>query len=146
MNKIITAIVGVVVIGALVTWIILSKKEEVVPNAMDIARNDIAAPGAHYRDGSYTVGGTYQSPAGREDIDITLVIENDTVIDAVFVGKTVNPTSTILQGMFAQGFKGAVIGKRVDDLSLTVVNGSSLTPKGFNDALAKIKAQALTQE
>jgi 23S rRNA (uracil1939-C5)-methyltransferase len=37
-----------------------------------------------------------------------------------------------------------VVGKNIEELNLTVVNGSSLTPKGFMDALAKIKVDAQT--
>ena len=47
-----------------------------------------------------------------------------------------------MQGNFKAGFSELVVGKPVDQVSLSVVNGSSLTPKGFMDALAKIKAEA----
>ncbi|KXK09170.1 MAG: hypothetical protein UZ21_OP11001000228 [Microgenomates bacterium OLB22] len=47
-----------------------------------------------------------------------------------------------MQGLFAEGYKTQVVGKSIDELKLDVVNGSSLTPKGFEDALQKIKTEA----
>jgi hypothetical protein len=45
--------------------------------------------------------------------------------------------------MFAGAdYKQYVVGKKIDEVQLTKVSGSSLTPQGFNDALAKIKAEA----
>jgi len=35
-----------------------------------------------------------------------------------------------------------VIGKNIADVQLSRVSGSSLTPEGFNNALATIKSQA----
>ena len=35
-----------------------------------------------------------------------------------------------------------VVGKNIDEVAITKVAGSSLTPKGFTDALEKIKADA----
>jgi hypothetical protein len=34
------------------------------------------------------------------------------------------------------------VGKNINDLKLTKIAGSSLTPMGFNDAVAKIKMKA----
>jgi hypothetical protein len=47
-----------------------------------------------------------------------------------------------MQGKFKEGFEEAVVGKPLDEIALTVVNGSSLTPKGFMDALTKVKLEA----
>lgn len=95
-----------------------------------------------YTNGTYTQTGQYTSPAGAESVVITLAIENDVVTRATFKGEAVHPTSKIVQAKFAAGFETEVIGKPIDTLSLGVVNGSSLTPKGFNDAVTKIKAEA----
>ncbi len=35
-----------------------------------------------------------------------------------------------------------VVGKKIDEVQLTKVAGSSLTPKGFMDALEKVKTEA----
>ena len=76
-------------------------------------------------------------------MDVTLTLESDgTISDATFVGNSRTPRSITMQGQFAAGFKEQVLGKSIDELSLSVVNGSSLTPKGFMDAVTKIKAEA----
>ncbi len=95
-----------------------------------------------YKNGSYTQTGTYKSPAGNEEVEISLMIENDIVKGASFKGMATNPGSVNNQGKFAKGFEAEVVGKSIDSIALGVVNGSSLTPKGFMDALGKIKAEA----
>lgn len=101
-----------------------------------------AATGTAYKDGMFTDVGRYASPAGEETVKVTLTLKDGTVTEAAFTGNAVNPASKTVQQKFAEGYKSLVVGKKVDAISLGVVNGSSLTPKGFMDALAKIKAQA----
>jgi uncharacterized protein with FMN-binding domain len=95
-----------------------------------------------YKNGTYTSTGVYKSPAGEESVKVSLTIENDVVTNATFVGNATNPGSVKNQGLFSEGYKQYVVGKKIDAISLDVVNGSSLTPKGFMDAVQKIKAQA----
>ncbi|MBI2024025.1 hypothetical protein HYT00_01405 [Candidatus Giovannonibacteria bacterium] len=95
-----------------------------------------------YKDGTYTAVGNYAEPASREEVTIELVIEGDIITSAKFMGKPANPTTKMMQGKFMEGFMMMVVGKPIDEVNLTVVNGSSLTPKGFMDALEKIKLQA----
>lgn len=102
----------------------------------------VVADSKKYKDGTYTAPGTYTTPEGRENISITLVIKDDVVTSATFTASTNEKASEKYQGLFNDGFKTEVVGKSIDSISLTVVNGSSLTPKGFMDALAKIKTQA----
>ena len=97
-----------------------------------------------YKDGIYSATGNYISPAFREELGITLTIESDTVVAATFDGKASNSTSIKYQNNFKNGFDQYVIGKNIDSLKIQVVNGSSLTPKGFIDALKKIKKEAQT--
>lgn len=101
-----------------------------------------AATESRYKNGTYSATGTYVSPAGQEEVEITLTLQGDIVTSAVFVGKATNPGSVKNQALFKAGFEQYVVGKPIDSINLTVVNGSSLTPKGFMDALMKIKAQA----
>lgn len=100
------------------------------------------AVSAAYKDGAYTATGNYSSPAGPEDIGVSLTLKNDTVTDATVVQRATNFKSIKMQQAFIGGFKQYVIGKKIDTINLDVVSGSSLTPMGFNDALAKIKASA----
>ena len=98
--------------------------------------------GSTYKDGVYKASGTYTSPAGKETVAISLTLANDVVTAATFKGDATNPGSKNWQGKFSEGFTQVVVGKKIEDISLTVVNGSSLTPKGFTDALSKVKAEA----
>lgn len=95
-----------------------------------------------YADGTYGKSGLYTSPAGSEEVAISITLKDDIVTDATFKGAATNPGSVKNQEKFAQGFKDVVVGKPIDSIALTVVNGSSLTPKGFMDALEQIKTEA----
>lgn len=95
-----------------------------------------------YKDGQYFAQGGYISPGGSEDIEVTLTIKDDIITDVVVTPLATRPTSVTMQGKFASGVKAVVVGKRLDDVVLTNVSGSSLTPKGWNDAITKIQAQA----
>lgn len=99
-------------------------------------------PSFSYKDGIYSALGNYFSPGGEEQISVQLTLKNDFVVDAKVESKAFRPNSIKFQGLFISGFKSFVVGKKIDEINLTKVSGSSLTPKGFNDALAKIKLQA----
>lgn len=95
-----------------------------------------------YKDGTYSADGVYQSPAGGELVHVSVTIKGDMITDATYKGDATNGKSIKFQEAFGLGFKEQVVGKSVDAVSLTVVNGSSLTGKGFMEALSKIKASA----
>lgn len=96
-----------------------------------------------YKAGKYTSEGEYTSPAGPEKVKVTVALKADgTISDIEFVGETEHPMSKKFQGLFASGYKPLVMGKKIDEVQLDKVSGSSLTPKGFNDAIEKIKTQA----
>ncbi|MBG6223606.1 uncharacterized protein with FMN-binding domain [Arthrobacter sp. CAN_A2] len=98
--------------------------------------------GEAYKDGTYTGTGSYQSPAGQEEVGVTLTLEADVVTAVEVEPMPDNPTTTEYQGRFAGGISDAVVGKKLDELSVDKVAGSSLTSGGFNDALGKIKSEA----
>lgn len=153
-NKFIKFIGAVLVIGLVAFLFFRSKdsKEEMstttptpdssVPAASELPPSDSPAVQRKYKDGTYSAQGGYRSPAQDETMSIELVIENDAVSKATFFENPSNPTTAKMQGQFKAGFEQFVVGKNIDEINLTVVNGSSLTPKGFMDALAKIKVQA----
>jgi uncharacterized protein with FMN-binding domain len=97
---------------------------------------------AQYIDGTYTAMGEYQSPAGAESINVTVTLKGNSIANVSAVGNAENPKSQHFQGLFVEGISSVVTGKPIRDVSLTVVNGSSLTPKGFMDALRKIEQEA----
>jgi uncharacterized protein with FMN-binding domain len=97
---------------------------------------------AAYKDGTYTVVGTYKSPAGPESINVTVTLADDVVTNVDYAGTAENPISQKRQADFAGGFKTLVVGKKLNDIQLVAVSGASLTTNGFMDALAKVKVEA----
>ena len=66
----------------------------------------------------------------------------DGVITAVSVTPhATNPTSLDLQRRFAAAVPAVVVGKRIDEVKVRRLAGSSGTPDGFNDAIRRIKKQ-----
>ncbi len=126
-------LISLIIIIALVAgiWYFTRKEEVVVP----VVQNT-------YKDGTYSAAGTYQSPAGKEEVGVSLTLQNGIITDAIFTPKATNEVSVKLQGMFAGGYKAMVVGKTLDEAQLDKVSGSSLTPKGWNDAIEKIKLEA----
>ncbi len=95
-----------------------------------------------YKDGTYKAVGDYVSPGGPREIDLSLTLKDGIVTASTFEGHATDPNSMRFQGEFKDGYKQFVVGKNIDEISITKVSGSSLTPKGFNDALEKIKTEA----
>jgi hypothetical protein len=95
-----------------------------------------------YKDGTYTAVGNYTSPGGQETLGVTLTIANGVITDSEVEVQATRPTSVERQTDFANNYAAQVEGKNIDEISLTKVSGSSLSPKGFNDAVEQIKTQA----
>ena len=100
------------------------------------------AQNAKYKDGTYSAEGSYFSPTGGEKVGVELTTKGDIVTDVVFIPEATHPTSVNFQNKFAAGYKQYVVGKSLDQINVGKVSGSSLTPNGFNDAVAKIKVEA----
>ena len=97
---------------------------------------------AGYKDGTYSAVGNYNSPGGPEEIGVSVTLKNNLITNASVEVKATRRKSLMVQQDFADHFKPFVIGKNINEVKLDKVSGSSLTPAGFNDAIAKIKAQA----
>ena len=95
-----------------------------------------------YADGTYEAVGNYVSPGGPREIDVTITLEDGVVVATTFVGNATDAPSQRFQGEFGDNYEAQVVGKNIDEIALTKVSGSSLTPKGFNDALEQIKSEA----
>lgn len=95
-----------------------------------------------YKDGTYTVDGDYTSPGGAEIIGVTVTLKDGVITESSVETKATRPNSVKFQGIFAENYKPLVDGKKIDEVKLDKVSGSSLSPKGFNDALEKIKTEA----
>lgn len=95
-----------------------------------------------YQDGTYSATGSYISPGGRQSIELTVTIVDGVITDTTIVNKSQDSESKEYQEVFAAGYKTLVVGKSIDEVSLSRVAGSSLTSNGFNDALDQIKDDA----
>ncbi|MDR3557969.1 MAG: calcium-binding protein [Candidatus Pacebacteria bacterium] len=95
-----------------------------------------------YKDGTYTATGSYMSPGGEDQISVTLTLANDIITNVSAVSGAGDRTSQRYQNAFLSGYKQYVVGKDIANVKLTRVSGSSLTPAGFDNALAQIMAQA----
>lgn len=95
-----------------------------------------------FRDGTYSSRGSYVTHVGDKFITVTLTLKDNVVTDSTVVNEADDPISVKMQNVFIDGYKEFVVGKKISDIHLSKISGSSLTPIGFNDALEKIKEQA----
>lgn len=105
------------------------------------ARTTAASTGK-YADGTYTASGSYQTPETVETISVTLTLDNDVITEVNVIGDPQARETQQYQGQFIGGISDVVVGKNVDEISVSRVAGSSLTSKGFNSAVDKIKSEA----
>jgi hypothetical protein len=95
-----------------------------------------------YTDGTYTTEVTYQTPArSTYGVGVSLTLKNDIVTDATVTysqGAEKDPNAK----RFEDAYKTEVIGKKLDEISLSRVGGASLTTGAFNKALIAIKTDA----
>lgn len=96
----------------------------------------------NYKDGIYLVKGSYVSPGGPEEIPVSITLKDDIIVASSMILSATNPGTKNFQTIFQNNFQTFVVGKNIDEVKLTKVSGSSLTPKGFNDAITKVKVQA----
>ena len=96
-----------------------------------------------YKNGTYTASASYRTPESSEKIEIQVVVSNDTISGLTVTQKAVDRESQQYINLFKNGVNAQVVGKKLDEVSLGRVNGSSLTPIGFNAALNSIKQSAL---
>lgn len=95
-----------------------------------------------YADGTYEARGQYATPESVETIDVTLTLAGDTVTAVEVTGDPQAAESKRYQSEFIGGIQDEVVGKKLDEISVSKVAGSSLTSGGFNDAVGAIKSEA----
>lgn len=100
------------------------------------------AAGSRYKDGTYTAGGSYQTPETVEKISVSITVKSDTVTAVEVTGDPQASETKHYQSQFIGGISAQVVGKKLDEISVSRVSGSSLTSKGFNQALATIRTEA----
>lgn len=106
------------------------------------ANTESSANESSYTDGTYTAPGSYSSPGGRETIELTVTLKNGVIESTTLETDPASRDSRTYQAAFASGYKDLVVGKNIEEVSLSRVAGSSLTSNGFNDALDQIKSDA----
>jgi len=152
-NKALVAVIVVVLLAAAAAGVVyvLNKDKETSDTSSDqtpttsTSTNETPTTGSStgtYKDGTYSATGSYVSPGGNESIDVTLAITDGKVTTASATTHAATSTSSQYQSEFTSNFKNLVVGKSVDEISLSRVAGSSLTSNGFNDALEQIKDKA----
>lgn len=120
--------------------------ETAAPAASSAPTTSGAAAGStgsgSYKDGEYEATGQYATPESVETIDVTLTIAGDTVTAVTVTGDPQAAESKRYQGEFIGGIQSEVVGKKLDEISVSKVAGSSLTSGGFNKAVDTIKSEA----
>ena len=98
-----------------------------------------------YFDGQYSAEGSYEIPNKEiEKVTVSLTLKDGMITAVDFVANPTEQASVYNVGKFKETYKSEVVGKNIDEVALTVVNGASLSPKGFMDALSAIKVKAQT--
>jgi hypothetical protein len=95
-----------------------------------------------FADGEYSAKGNYISPNGKEEIDVSITLADDVITAVTVTPDATNPTAIQYQTQFADGISAVVVGKKIDEIDVSRVAGSSLTSGGFNEAVDAIKADA----
>ncbi|MEZ2389274.1 hypothetical protein AB6813_06950 [bacterium RCC_150] len=95
-----------------------------------------------YKDGTYSADGSYTSPNGQETVGVQLTLSGGTVTNVGITVHPSNPNTKKFQTEFKDGIAAQVVGKKIDDLNVSKVAGSSLTSGGFNQAVDTIKSEA----
>ena len=143
-TPVIIALIVIVLVGIAVTLAATNQqpKQTTVNETTQKAAAPTGDAAINYKDGTYTEKGRYASPGGGESIDVTVTIADDTITSASVTPNATSEQAKQYQGTFVSGYKSLVVGKDVDEVSLSRVAGSSLTSTGFNNALELIKADA----
>lgn len=118
-----------------------STPDTTTPSAESTTPSDTGSAGS-YTDGTYTESADYQAPSGTETVDVTITLADSVITDVQVTGHATDPQAKVHQGEFASGIAGVVVGKKIDDIQVDKVGGSSLTSGGFNAAVDLIKADA----
>ncbi|MDP9905023.1 MULTISPECIES: hypothetical protein [Arthrobacter] len=95
-----------------------------------------------YKDGTYSADGDYISPNGGETVGVKLTLAGSTISAVDITVHANNPNTKEFQGQFKNGIAAQVVGKKLDEINVSKVAGSSLTSQGFNKAVETIKSEA----
>jgi hypothetical protein len=119
-----------------------SSSPEVSASVSPTASTEAAATNSSFKNGTYSATGSYQTPGGQESIGVKVTIADGVITDANVTQEGKTGEAQEYQSKFVSGYKSQVVGKKISDVNLSRVAGSSLTPIGFNDAINDIEKQA----
>ncbi|MFH0176487.1 hypothetical protein ACIA6D_29865 [Streptomyces cacaoi] len=142
-RKITTAVVGISVSAAIAGCASTDAEGTSSPST---ASSGVAPSGPSpeqgpaYTDGEYSADGWYGGKPSSIGVAVTL--EDDVITDVEVTPHATDVTSLSLQKRFAAAVPALVVGRDIDEVTLDRVAGNSGTPKGFNDALDRIKEKA----
>ena len=119
-----------------------TQSDSATPTSTASAKASAAASGSAYADGTYTADGSYQTPESVEKISVTVTLQDDVITAVSVSGNPQKRESEEYQSKFIGGISSEVVGKSIDEISVSRVAGSSLTSGGFNQAIETIKAEA----
>lgn len=106
------------------------------------AASSSAPAASSLTDGRYSALGRYRSPGGASAVDVDLTLKDGVVTALTVTPKAENPTAQQYESRFASGIDAQAVGKRITELNVSKVSGSSLTSKGFDAAIAAIEEKA----
>lgn len=146
-NKAIIGIIVVVLLVAATTAVIVwgtGKSEGNTSTTTSVSPSTSASvtSSTSFKDGTYSATGSYQTPGGTESIGVKVTLNGGAITDASVTQNATHAEAKEYQAAFASAFKSQVVGKKVSEVSLSRVAGSSLTPIGFNNAIDSIEQQA----
>ncbi len=119
-----------------------TQSDSATPTSTASAKASAAASDSVYIDGTYTADGSYQTPESVETISVTVTLQDDVITAVSVSGNPQKRESEEYQSKFIGGISSEVVGKSIDEISVSRVAGSSLTSGGFNQAIETIKAEA----
>ncbi|MDQ1206394.1 FMN-binding protein [Microbacterium sp. SORGH_AS_0862] len=112
------------------------------PASTGSSGSDSSSSSGAYKDGTYTAEGSYQTPETVEKITVQVTLADDTITAVDVTGDPQARESQQYQSQFIGGISDEVVGKKIDEIKVSRVAGSSLTSGGFNQAIEEIKTEA----
>jgi len=89
--------------------------------------------------GTFIEDTTYTTPKRTtHKMKVSLTLVDDVITDSSIIYDESEGYSTGSQESFDELYKNEVIGKNINEVSLSRIGGASLTTEAFNDAVAKI--------
>jgi uncharacterized protein with FMN-binding domain len=153
-NPAIAALIVIILIGVAVAAAIAANNNSADTDTTNTTPNNQSTPQeatprqssdnstSSYKDGTYTAVGSYSTPGGRESIGLTVQVAGGIISSTSLEQNAKTGEAKEYQQKFASGYKELVVGKNINEVSLSRVAGSSLTSNGFNTALEQIKTDA----